>query len=452
MMRGSCGVVWRFARRAWPSGEVGSQSRLENNRLTLGMNYCALTLTIAALVAGESAQPTVTLLDGRTMVGAVTAWSGQSLTIQTDAGEQQVPATELLEVSWPAAADAATAAAPAMACIELIDGTRIPLEKFTVADRVATIETPLAAAPLELRAELIKRVELVPPTPASTAAWEGMDRKEITGDTLLVIKRDGESFDYLSGVVGDVTPEQADFQWDGDKVQVKRSKIAGIAYYQAKPRTLKDAVCELTLADGSLVSARKVALAGESIAATTPAGVELSLPLASVRRADFSGGKLAYLGDMKPTQSAWEPRIAWGAGAQLIGAQGQPRSNESFAGSPLSLLWRDDPLPARRDIRTYNKGVAIRSRTELEYRLPAEMRRFVAIAGIDPQSAHQGHVSLEIRADDRVVWEGEIDGKKPPVEIDVELGAARRLRLLVDYGKNLDYGDRLHLVEARVTK
>ena len=80
------------------------------------------------------------------------------------------------------------------------------------------------------------------------------------------------------------------------------------------------------------------------------------------------------------------------------------------------------------------------------------MARFIATAGIDPATAGQGHVTLEIRGDDRVLWEGAIDGREPPVEIDVELGTARRLQLIVDYGENLDYGDRLHLVEARFTK
>lgn len=417
------------------------------------MKHAALTLLLAAMAQGAAAQPAVTLLDGRTVAGTVASWSDEEVTLQTDAGEQTFSAKELLEVNWPSAGDPAEPSpAETPASIELIDGARLPVAEFTVADRVAQVTTPLAPAPLELRAEIIKRVELVPPSPGSTEAWERMDRTEATGDMLLVTKRDGESFDYLTGVVGDVTPEQAEFQWDGDKLDVKRSKIAGIAYYHAKPRAVKDAVCEISLADGSRVPALKFALAGDALTVTTPAGAELSLPLASVRRADYSGGKLAYLGDMKPIKSSWEPRIAWGPGAQNIDAQGQPRSNQSFAGSPLSLLWRDDPLPARRDIRTYNKGVAIRSRTELEYRLPAGMRRFVAVAGIDPLSAHQGHVTLVVRADDRVVWEGEIDGRQPPVEIDVELGAARRLHLLVDYGDNLDYGDRLHLAEARVTK
>jgi hypothetical protein len=59
---------------------------------------------------------------------------------------------------------------------------------------------------------------------------------------------------------------------------------------------------------------------------------------------------------------------------------------------------------------------------------------------------------LEIRADQRVLWEGEVDGHADPVNIDVNLGSARRLQIRVDYGRNLDFGDRLHLVEARVTK
>jgi hypothetical protein len=118
----------------------------------------------------------------------------------------------------------------------------------------------------------------------------------------------------------------------------------------------------------------------------------------------------------------------------------------------LSLAWPDESLPAGHELRTYDKGLAIRSRTDLEFRLPAGMQRLAVIAGIDPTTASEGHVVLEIRADERVLWEGEIDGKRPPVEIKLELGAAHRLQFHVDYGRNLDYGDCLHLVEARVTK
>ena len=88
----------------------------------------------------------------------------------------------------------------------------------------------------------------------------------------------------------------------------------------------------------------------------------------------------------------------------------------------------------------------------LEYRLPAGVKRLAALAGIDPATSGQGNVALEISADGRLLWQGEIDGSEAPVEIDLPLSGVRRLRIVVDYGSNLDYGDRLHLVDARLTK
>ena len=102
--------------------------------------------------------------------------------------------------------------------------------------------------------------------------------------------------------------------------------------------------------------------------------------------------------------------------------------------------------------KSYAKGLALRSRTLLEYRIPSGMIRFAALAGIDPATASQGKVTLEISADGNLLWQGEIDGGSAPMEINVPLQKARRLRLFVDYGTNLDYGDRLHLVDARLTK
>ncbi len=102
--------------------------------------------------------------------------------------------------------------------------------------------------------------------------------------------------------------------------------------------------------------------------------------------------------------------------------------------------------------KTFSKGLALRSRTEIRYRLPQGMQRFIALAGIDPETANQGNVTLEIFAGRRSVWQGEIAGSTAPTEIDVSLGNARELRLVVDYGKNLDYGDRLHLIEARLSQ
>ena len=101
-------------------------------------------------------------------------------------------------------------------------------------------------------------------------------------------------------------------------------------------------------------------------------------------------------------------------------------------------------------MKSYRKGVALRSYTELIYRVPKEMRVFAALAGIHPEARTQGHVTLEIFADRSLIWQGVIAGDEPPLPIEALIENARRLRIVVGYGENLDYGDQLHLVEARM--
>ena len=139
------------------------------------------------------------------------------------------------------------------------------------------------------------------------------------------------------------------------------------------------------------------------------------------------------------------------ATAESIKNFGAPRMNISFTGSPLTLMWPAGDTAAG-GLQTYAKGLALRSRTELEYRLPKDMRRFVAIAGIDPDTAGQGHVLLRIEADGQTIFDQPIDGSSSPVQIEADIAEKQRLKIFVDFGENLDLGDRLHLVEARLVK
>ena len=403
---------------------------------------------LAAALAVNAGEATFTQLDGKTVVGTIAGWDGKEIAVKTAEGDRKLSTEALLDVAW------AREAVPSSVdrSVELIDGSRLAYAEFTVTKRTATFQLPFAKQAVKIPTERIRRIELLPPSAALDAALADIEQKQPAGDSLVIVKRDAAAMDYLSGILGDVTAEQAEFEWDGDRVPVKLSKIAAMVFYQAKAANLPEPLCKASLADGSLVVARHASLDGEQLKLRSMAGVELRVPLDQLARIDFSTGKIAYLGELKPSSVRWIPRVAIPKEATTIVNHGLPRTNVSFNGSPLSLLWQDDPLPARRDVRTYSRGVAMRSRSEVAYLIPQGMTRFIATAGIDPATAGQGHVTLEIRGDDRVLWEGAIDGREPPVEIDVELGSARRLQLVVDYGKNLDYGDRLHLVEARFTK
>ena len=403
---------------------------------------------LAAALAVNPGEATFTKLDGKTVVGTVAAWNGNEITVKMASGDRKLSTDALLDAAW--ARDAIPSSVERS--VELIDGSRLAYADFTIAKRVATFRLPFAKQAVKIPTERIRRIELLPPSPALDASLADIEQKQPAGDSLVIVKRDATAMDYLSGVLGDVTAEQADFEWDGDRVPVKLSKIAAIVFYHAKPANLPEALCKASLVDGSLIVARQASLDGKQLKLRSTAGVDLRVPLEQLARIDFSTGKITYLSDLKSTSVRWIPRVAIPKEATTIANHGLPRNNVSFNGSPLSLLWHDDPLPTRRDVRTYPRGVAMRSRTEVAYLIPQGMARFITTVGIDPATAGQGHVTLEIRGDDRVLWEGAIDGRESPMEIDVELGTARRLQLVVDYGENLDYGDRLHLVEARFTK
>jgi hypothetical protein len=208
----------------------------------------------------------------------------------------------------------------------------------------------------------------------------------------------------------------------------------------------------------------------------TMCGVLFEFPVEEMVSADYSFGKLAYLSDLKPQSVQWNPQVGLPDAASTIRHYGEPRNDTPFgprqanlpetklgtkgwAGKNGSLALRWQPANSADSyalkghvIKKYDKGLAIRSRTELVYRLPKGMRHFHTIAGIDPSTASQGHVHLKITGDRGGNWEGPIDGKQLPVEINLDMQNSSRLTILVDYGENLDWGDRLHLVNARVTK
>lgn len=408
----------------------------------------SILLSLLLATAANAAPVDVARLDGSTVSGELVEWTRNSVTIKGESGAKRIPAAGLLGITWKSKAapdDSAT-------FLELIDGSRVRITSFSTINHRATIATPYIDKSTLIPTEQIHSVELTPRTEAAAVVWQELESNDLSGDVLIVSKREGQSFDYLAGVAGDVTPEQASFEWEGERMKVKRSKIAAILYYHKQAVQFPDSVCELTTADGSRIPVRELNLREGVLQGITPAGVSVHVDLDDIVHADFSAGKLAYLSDLKPIEVKWTPRIAAPAGADVVAAFGLPRYDESFTGSELSLLWKDDAQIARRLVRSYDKGLAIRSRTELTWRLPAGMQRFTAIAGIDPQSAGQGRVDLQIRADGKMLWEGPVSGLTPPVPLDLDLRGARRLQITVDYGENLDYGDRLHLVEARVTK
>lgn len=405
----------------------------------------AFLLAFIASIATASASQfmEVQKTDGSRHQGDLASWNTQGVTVLVDGQTLSAASSDILRLNFAAKRPANS---ERQTFLLLVDGTRLPYHSFTVLERSATIKTLLFQSPLSLPARLIHQVEFMPQT-------ANQFKDDLAGDQLIVFKQKTKTYDSLDGILGDVTADQVAFTWDGDVIPVKRSKVAAIAYFHAKKPDLAKPLCWLALDNGAKLPISNFEFEADTISVTTTTDINLSIPLSSLRSADFSAGKLTYLSDLNPQSQQWTPRINLPKSAELIQQFGLPRRDQSFTGSAISLLW---PHPKTGSVggpvQTYDKGLALRSRTTCRYRIPKGMTRFSTIAGIDPQTSEQGHVTLELLADERSVWRGEIAGGRAPKEINVSLEGARTLQIVVDFGENLDFGDRLHLAEARVSK
>jgi len=119
----------------------------------------------------------------------------------------------------------------------------------------------------------------------------------------------------------------------------------------------------------------------------------------------------------------------------------RPRGNRGLESAELMLGGK-----------TYRRGLALHSRSELDYRLPGEFSRLLAVAGIDDRVRPGGNVRLVIRGDGRVLFDETIRGADEPRPLEIDIAGVKRLQIVVDYGEDLDVGDHLDLCEARMVK
>jgi len=110
-----------------------------------------------------------------------------------------------------------------------------------------------------------------------------------------------------------------------------------------------------------------------------------------------------YLGDL-------EPRVK-------RQGHGELRVDRAVQGGPLRL-----------GDRYYLRGLGTHAPSMLEYELPEGFTRLRAVAGIDRHG--KGRATLQVHLDGRRVLElGPLTAEDEPIEIDLPLGGAKRLRL-----------------------
>jgi hypothetical protein len=278
-----------------------------------------------------------------------------------------------------------------------------------------------------------------PGSETAAAQWSKIVAIPTTSDILVVRKDDG--IDYHKGVIHRLGDDVVEFELEGERLLVRRSKVFGFVLHHPSGRELPEPIGTLAERSGSTWALKNIELAGDQLIWTTPTGVRLRKPLAAVARLDFSHGNVLYLSDLKPDSVEWIPYFGLGRELSSRAAFYAPREDRNAQSGPLQI-----------DGKCYAKGLSLHARTAIVYRLPQRCRRFMALAGIDDSARPQGNVRLVIRGDDRLLFEAVVTGTDAPKLVDVDMSGVRRLTILVDFGDDFDVGDHLDLCEARLLK
>ena len=117
--------------------------------------------------------------------------------------------------------------------------------------------------------------------------------------------------------------------------------------------------------------------------------------------------------------------------------------------------WRKDVslsgAPLKMDGRTYQHGLAVHARTALTYDLEKRYTTFETTVGFDESVKGTGRVDCRVFADDKEIYANpDLRANGPPVTSNLPVAGVERLKLVVDFGRDQDTGDRVIWANARV--
>lgn len=415
-------------------------------------------LLIAALAVGQ-APVEVKTLSGDPRQGGLLSLSAQELVLESPGGPATIPLDEVLRISV-AGAKSPVPQGQAAVWLELTDGSSLVAQSFGATGGQATIKL-LSGADVSVPTRAIRWVRLKTHTGPDEAhlaqQWTDILAAPAKDDVLVIRKkttlpaaepeaaeRSVLSLDYLGGVLYDVSEAMVKFEFDGEKIDVRREKVEGMIYYHPAGAAPPEVRCQIADVYGNRWSGKSVTCSQGQCEIVLASGVRHKEALEAIESLDYSSGKLLFLSDLKPESVEWTPFFD-AAKTPSAAEFYQPRFDRALGGRPLQI-----------GSRTFEKGVSLRSRTRISWRLPSQFRRFAATAGIDfhadDYGGKSGDVQLVVLGDDKPLIDRRIQGGDGAVELDLDLTGVRRLTVLVDYGGNIDIGDYLDLGDARVVK
>ena len=327
--------------------------------------------------------------------------------------------------------------------LRLRDGSRLTLTGMTDNARELSLASE-SLGELKLPRRDARSVRMMPDA-GLEKEWNALLLRNVRYDMLVVRKekkvKEGDTervvrtLDHLQGIVSGIDEEFVRFQLDGNEVPVKRQNVFGVIY--AAPSGSGDEkparpACQLQIVGGDLIGGESVTSDGEYAFLKLSSGARIELPLTAVASMTFGGDRINYLSDLEPRDVKYTPYFDFVHEYRVDTNQvGQPLGTYNFV---------------------FDRGLWIHSKTELTYRINGDYSQFLALAGIEAEMREKGDLELKILGDDRVLFESKVSGQDSYRLLNLDVEGVRELKIIVDFGGQLDIGDHLCLGDAKLVR
>ncbi len=392
-----------------------------------------LSLTFVAFAA-QAADYQFTLKDGTNVTGVPQSLSAESLTVQSAGESKDLALSDVASIAVPSEA---VSKDETRIQVELSDGSVLLVKDILLSEGQASLD--FDGSNLTIPESQIVSVRFNSDK-AKDDEWSEMVKTE-TRDDLLIVEKDGK-LRYHRGRIEGITAEKVPFVLDGSSLPVSRLKTFGVRLVRAfaaptgaemavgkTPVGSSWSIAALDVTDGTLSAVSRL---GQKIAVGSGAN--------EIHSITFSVEPEFYLSDMKLESWTWSPFVsAPGMPESMLRQFNQPHFNEGIDGSDLKSCGQ-----------TFSKGVCVRSKTDMTFRLSQSFSRLTAQMGIEDSVRPKGSVEVEIFADDQSVFKATISGQDPIKELDVPLTGAKRVRVVVDFGAGASVGDVLIIGSPRL--
>lgn len=241
--------------------------------------------------------------------------------------------------------------------------------------------------------------------------------------------------DRLAGGFLGLSEKTIAFQPDKTPVKLDRAGVVALGFDPALVVYPEPAgpFLELTLSDGSRLGVSNARIEKGEVIATTRFGAKVEVPLAEISRVHSRTASVVPLSE-RPV-----------AGSQYVPYVGTPRPyriDSTIEGRPFRLSGRD-----------FDRGIGMQSRTYLAYRLEPGDKRFQALVGLDDRAGPLGSVVFRVLVDSKEQFVSQpMSVRDAPRSIDVDLGGAKNLILISDFGERGGVRDLADWVEARIIR